>query len=228
VALAAGPAGIHLGLLRPLAGFIVCMAGLVLGGLLALGLGVAGLWSTRASAGRAGRGRAALGAGIGAALIALLGSQLADSAKAPRIHDITTDVADPPAFSAAARHPDNAGRTLGYPDGPPETPELQREAYPELKPIHLDRPPAEALALARRAAERLGWIVTAEDAGAGLLEAEDTTRLFRFVDDIVVRVRPREAGSVVDVRSTSRVGRGDLGANARRIRAFAQALRAGP
>ncbi len=60
----------------------------------------------------------------------------------------------------------------------------------------------------------------------GVFEAVEVTRIFRFVDDIVVRVRmsPGGNGSVVDVRSKSRDGRGDLGANAARIRAFAAAL----
>jgi uncharacterized protein (DUF1499 family) len=64
----------------------------------------------------------------------------------------------------------------------------------------------------------------AVDPAAGTLEANETTRLFHFVDDVVVRVRPSDGGSVVDVRSKSRDGRGDMGVNAKRIRAFRDAL----
>ena len=62
----------------------------------------------------------------------------------------------------------------------------------------------------------------------GRLEATARTRWFGFRDDVVVRVRPDGAGSRVDVRSVSRVGRSDLGTNARRIRGFMDALRSAP
>ena len=84
----------------------------------------------------------------------------------------------------------------------------------------LDRPPAQVFAEVERAAAELGWDVTRSDPENGAIEAIDVTALFRFVDDIVVRVRPAENGSVVDLRSKSRDGRGDMGANAARIRAF--------
>jgi uncharacterized protein (DUF1499 family) len=84
--------------------------------------------------------------------------------------------------------------------------------------------PLDALAQADRAARALGWTVVASDPGRGRLEATATTFWFRFTDDIVIRVRPQDAGSRLDIRSKSRVGRGDLGANARRIRAFAGEL----
>jgi uncharacterized protein (DUF1499 family) len=81
--------------------------------------------------------------------------------------------------------------------------------------------PREAIARAERAARALGWTIVGSDPAQGRLEATATTFWFRFTDDIVVRVRREGAGSRLDVRSKSRVGRGDLGANARRIRAFA-------
>jgi len=76
---------------------------------------------------------------------------------------------------------------------------------------------AEALARDR------GWVVANVDARAGIVEATATTLFFRFKDDVVVRVRPdpaRPGGSVVDMRSISRVGGSDVGVNAARIRAF--------
>jgi uncharacterized protein (DUF1499 family) len=74
------------------------------------------------------------------------------------------------------------------------------------------------------AAEGMGWEVVGRDADTGRIEAVDTTRWFGFKDDIAIRVTPAGAGSRIDVRSKSRVGRGDLGTNARRIRAYLQRL----
>ncbi|HQX74726.1 MAG TPA: DUF1499 domain-containing protein, partial [Thermoflexales bacterium] len=69
-------------------------------------------------------------------------------------------------------------------------------------------------------ARSLGWQIHHTDAARGMLEASETTFWFGFTDDIVIRVRPHHEGSRIDLRSVSRVGRGDLGANARRILRF--------
>ena len=94
-------------------------------------------------------------------------------------------------------------------------------AYADLAPIRVGSPPDKALELAEQTARKLGWEIVEVDPSQGRLEARETSGIFRFVDDVVVRVRPRGAGALVDVRSKSRDGRGDLGANAARIRAFA-------
>src|SRR6266496_6138656 len=75
------------------------------------------------------------------------------------------------------------------------------------------------------AARRMGWLIVAAAPAEGRLEASDTTRWFGFTDDIVVRVTAAPTGSRIDVRSASRVGRSDLGVNAKRIRAFLALLR---
>jgi uncharacterized protein (DUF1499 family) len=75
------------------------------------------------------------------------------------------------------------------------------------------------------AARALDWEIVASDAPAGRIEATATTMWFGFKDDIVVRVRPEAGGgSRVDVRSVSRVGQSDVGANAKRIREFIRRL----
>jgi uncharacterized protein (DUF1499 family) len=226
VALLAGPALVHAGALPPLGGFLLAGTGLAFGSLLAIVLGLIGLLRTRSGA-RRGRGRAWLGLGIGTLLGLMAIGLTARAPKVPRIHDITTDPEDAPRFTRALEHADNAGRDLAYPHGGAEVPAQQREAYPDLAPVRLSLPPDQAFERARRAAEALGWTVTWADPAAGLFEATETTRVFRFVDDVVVRVRPAEGGSVVDVRSTSRVGQSDFGLNAQRIRAFVEKLRAG-
>jgi uncharacterized protein (DUF1499 family) len=106
----------------------------------------------------------------------------------------------------------------------------QREGYPDLKPIILDAPPDAAFERALDAVHALGWDLVADDAGAGRIEATDTTFWYGFKDDVVVRIRPDgggsrvDSGSRVDVRSKSRVGGSDVGANAARIRAYAERL----
>jgi len=89
-------------------------------------------------------------------------------------------------------------------------------------------PPDRAFARAQAAARALGWRIVAAAPAEGRLEASDTTWWFGFTDDIVVRVRATAQGSRIDVRSASRVGRSDLGVNARRIRAFLAAVAKGP
>jgi uncharacterized protein (DUF1499 family) len=142
----------------------------------------------------------------------------------PRINDFTTDVADPPAFRQAATLPANAGRDLGYPK---DFAAIQQGCCADLRPARVPAPPAEAFTRARRTAAAMpAWSITAEDPAAGTLEAVVTSRLFGFQDDVAIRVRADGAGSRVDVRSKSRVGQGDLGANAARIRAYVSALEA--
>ena len=134
------------------------------------------------------------------------------------LHDYSTDLADPPRLSA-------------NPSAAPRGAALMRALAP-LAPAELPLPPAAAFAAALAVARRTpGWEVTVEDAGRGCIEGVATTRLMRFKDDFAIRVRPSPAaagggGSRVDMRSCSRVGVGDMGANAARIRRFLSALRA--
>jgi len=137
---------------------------------------------------------------------------------APRINDVTTTPDAPPSFRAAARLPANRGRDMAYPPG---NAARQFEGYPDLKPAARSGPPAGAYTAALAAARRMPrWNVIAEDAEAFVIEAVATTGLLRFKDDVVIEVRPQGSGSAVHVRSKSRLGRSDLGANAARIRAY--------
>lgn len=131
----------------------------------------------------------------------------------PRINDITTDTVNPPKYMTTTR---------AYPGA--EFARQQRAAYPDIGPVMLPVPPREAFDRAVKAAESMGWEVVGRDAAAGTLEAVDTTKWFGFKDDIAVRVTAADAGSRIDVRSKSRVGRNDIGTNARRIRAYAERL----
>jgi uncharacterized protein (DUF1499 family) len=102
---------------------------------------------------------------------------------------------------------------------------VQRAAYPDIAPLELALPAAAAFERSLAAARAMGWEIVEADAAAGRIAAVDTTFWFGFKDDVTVRVSPAAAGSRIDVRSTSRVGRGDAGTNARRIRAFLERLK---
>ena len=145
------------------------------------------------------------------------------------IHDITTDTADPPAFDdavLAARKAANAA-TADYPGSGPDTAAIQKRAYPDIAPLVLKDPPQQAFAAALATAQAMTrWTIDASDPARGRIEASARTLWMGFTDDIVIRITADGEGSRVDMRSLSRVGRGDFGANAARIRTYLAALRA--
>ena len=148
---------------------------------------------------------------------------LRNAGRVPPIHDITTDLDDPPRFVAVL--PRRQGAPNPAEHGGAALAAQQRVGYPDLGPARFTAPPDRVFARAVDIARDLGWEIVATAPAEGRLEATDRTRWFGFRDDVVVRVRPDGAGSRVDVRSVSRVGRSDLGTNARRIRGFMAALR---
>jgi len=177
--------------------------------------------------------------------VAFAAFTIAQTQGIPPIHDISTDLLDPPAFSAAtlaerATTPGGNGADLEV-ERVPKTPtgrfgkaegrlarELQVEAYPDIQPVRLTASAQEATKIAEAAARRLGLSVVHVDAQAGTVEAVQRSFWYGFADDVVVRVRaaPGGTGSVVDIRSSSRVGVSDLGVNAKRIRALRDAIAA--
>lgn len=142
----------------------------------------------------------------------------------PHIHDITTDTDNPPAFVAVLPFRQGAGNSTQY---PAETAAAQKSAYPEIVPWIVKKTPDQAFAQAEGAARRMGWQIVAVSPADHRIEATDTSLLFGFTDDIVIRVQPHGEGSRIDVRSLSRVGRSDIGVNAKRIREFMRELGAG-
>src|SRR5262249_18999156 len=139
----------------------------------------------------------------------------------------TTDTANPPQFVKALLLPANQGRDMGYPAA--SFAEQQRAGYPDLGPFKLAMPPDEAFKRVEVTAERMpDWEIIRDDASARALEGVSSTRLFRFHDDFVIEVRPLDDGSVVQMRSKSRDGKGDVGANAARIKAFFEKLKEAP
>lgn len=142
----------------------------------------------------------------------------------PAIHDITTNTVDPPQFVAVLPLRKDAANSAIY--GGAEVAAKQHAAYPDIKPMHLNLAPAKTFQLALEAAKTMGWKIDATVPSEGRIEATATTWWFGFKDDIVVRVRAEHSGSVVDVRSESRVGKSDVGTNAARVRKYLAKLRA--
>jgi len=214
-----GPLLGHFAVIAPMQGF----GAFGLGSLIAVIGGVLGAFGLRATRGGVGgRDRASFAVIAGALALAGVLSGALPGRGLPRINDFTTNPADPPLFEYAKRDPDTRNRDYSYPAGYAEQ---QAVAYPDLAPIALAVPPAEAYEKARSAAESLGWHITLAEPARGMIEARDTSKLFRFVDDVAIRVRPGDnGGSIVDIRSKSRDGKGDLGINANRIRSFTSAL----
>lgn len=141
----------------------------------------------------------------------------------PPINDITTDPSDPPAFVAAGRGAENGAAGAPYPGA--EFAEQQRSAYPDMTPLRFTAPASDVFGAALSTVREMPeWEVVMADSTSGRIEATVTTRWFRFLDDVAIRVREGAAGTEVDVRSRSRVGRSDVGANAARIRLFRERL----
>jgi len=141
----------------------------------------------------------------------------------PHIHDISTDTHSPPRFVAVIPLRKDASNSTDY---SAETAALQKKGYPDIAPVLLAVPPAQALQLAERAARAMGWDIVAVAPDDRRIEATDTTLMFGFKDDIVIRVTANGSGSRVDARSLSRIGSSDIGTNAKRIRAFMRQLSA--
>jgi uncharacterized protein (DUF1499 family) len=142
------------------------------------------------------------------------------------IHDVSTDTANPPQF-VALMPLRAAAKAANSTDYDAKTAQLQKETYPDIGPLHLDLPPSQALDRTLAAARSMGWEIVASDPAQGRIEATATTFWFGFKDDIVVRLAAEETGSRVDVRSLSRIGSSDVGANAQRIRAYLEKVKAG-
>jgi uncharacterized protein (DUF1499 family) len=142
----------------------------------------------------------------------------------PPIHDITTDMDNPPAFAAVLplREASKASNAVEY---PAKTAAVQKQAYADIQPVMTKMPPSQAYVRALAAARAMGWTMVAQDSATGLIEASDTTFWFGFTDDVVIRVAAADPangndGSRIDIRSLSRIGGSDVGANAKRIRAY--------
>ena len=162
-----------------------------------------------------------------------LGAQIRTARSVPAIHEVATDLEDRPQFTRLELREDYLEKVpdMGRADLKALGPEarwkaIHREAYGDLKTIRVPMSVEDTIRRAERLALDRGWDVALADPAAGLLEATETSRFFRFKDDVVLRVRAApQGGSLVDMRSISRVGGSDVGMNAKRVRAFLADLR---
>jgi uncharacterized protein (DUF1499 family) len=191
-------------------------------GLAAVFIALIGAWMTRPGTRRHGFALTLAGIVMGAVAFGVPFMMLQSAKTLPPIHDITTDTENPPRFVAiiplrkASPNPvEYQGAGISH---------QQRTAYPDIQPVTITEAPDAAFNRALDTARQLGWQIVAAIPDEGRIEATDTTIWFGFKDDIVVRVTPTGAGSRIDVRSVSRVGQGDLGKNAARIRVYLQRL----
>ncbi len=195
--------------------FPLFLAGVGLGMLCTLVL--AGSAAFASATGRAWRSAAVRAAALPLALtlgVVAIGV-LATGGQDHPIHDVTTDIDDmlefTPDVAALEQMPMTREQVLS----------LQQEHYADIQPLQVPLPVQETYERALAVAQGMdGWQVTASDPDRARIEAAATSRIFRFVDDVVIGVTPDPEGSRVDVRSRSRMGRSDLGANAQRIRDF--------
>jgi Protein of unknown function (DUF1499) len=166
---------------------------------------------------------------LGLGLMGWLLSFVVIGRSVPAIHDISTDLADPPQFAQLKIRDDNFEKIPGGDDdgmkGMSPTQRwvvIHQKAYGDIRSVRVNEPVVDVIAKAERIAKARGWDIAVADPIEGRIEATDTTTFFRFKDDVVLRVRATEdkTGSIVDMRSISREGMSDLGVNAKRVRSF--------
>lgn len=228
-AIAAGIACAHFGLIAPFSGFQLMLIGLAFA---ALGLisGLIALPMTYFSAKRRpALGRAVIGTVVALAILTPIVLVVSETHQYPLINDLTTDTDHPPVFVMAAELQPQHGRDMSY---NPQFAAIQKAASADndLAPLKMDGPPDEVFKkVAILAGEVPTWQITRNDPQTHTLEGVATSGLFRFHDDFIIEVRPAGGGgSLVEMRSKSRDGKGDLGANYHRIVSFLRILKTGP
>jgi len=159
--------------------------------------------------------------------LSVMGSFVYKSQKYPFIHDISTDLVHAPQLKAAAQARVDTDHSVEYLAS--EVAQLQQAGYPHLVPLKLSQSPQAVFSEAKRLILENGWQLMAENNQQSpfTLEASDTSLLFGFIDDVVLRIQASEEGTLVDMRSMSRVGKSDMGANAQRIQRFLAELAVG-
>jgi uncharacterized protein (DUF1499 family) len=162
--------------------------------------------------------------GLGGLCVVVIVMYMRGASGVPPIHDITTDTANPPQFDAviALREADGAQNPPEYSGA--EAAQKQNESYPDIKTIVLNDPADFIFENAVTVSQNMGWEIVAQNIDTGHIEATATTPFVGFKDDVVIRIRADGPETMVDVRSKSRIGGGDAGVNAKRIREFSRQL----
>ena len=156
---------------------------------------------------------------LGLAVVAPVFLTIQAGYKVPRIHDITTDLQNPPKFTTIRTLRTAAHNPLDR-EVPANLAKLQQAGYPNLGSLQIDSNPNQVFEEAVALVKARGWEAVDISAKNGTIEATDTTKIMGFKDDVVIRVTEKENKTIVDIRSASRIGISDMGTNAARIKAF--------
>jgi uncharacterized protein (DUF1499 family) len=207
-----GPLLAHFHIVPALAGFGIFALSVVMG-LLSL---IGGIFLVKAGQIQTG----VLVFSVGALPVIITGYSAATAGSYPRINDVSTDLQNPPVL--IDQRYQAAPVTMSA-----EAIEANSRFYSDLAPLRMDLPAAEVFrVIDEEARARPGWVVVSSDPDAMTIHAYEQFGIFQFTDDFTIRVTSDAEGAVVDMRSKSRNGKGDLGANARRIRGFMAAVSA--
>ena len=216
--------GFRLGLWDYRTGLQIVLRWGMIGALAAFFVSFAASFGAIASKHRRSIAIAVIAMAIGAVTFAVPYSIYLKFRSAPRVWDITTDTVNPPQFVAIAPLRVNAPNIPQYRASMFAA--VQKKAYPDIVPVDLAQPPANAFRIALDVARSFDWEIIASVPSEGRIEATATSFWFGFKDDIVIRVAADGTGSRVDIRSYARLGRNDGGKNAARVRAFISRLKA--
>lgn len=216
--LSLGPIGYRLGVLDVSAAVLLAPGMAAALALVTMIFALVGLFLTLRRGLRAERVPVAIGGALALAVMLNMGAQFGRAQSVPAIHDITTAPQDPPQFVAVVPLRGESANSIDY--NAELLMEPTRSAYPFLAPLQSPLSASAAFDRAVALVADMGWELVDADPAAGRIEATDTTAMYGFKDDVVIRIRPDGNASVIDLRSVSRVGQSDLGANAARIRAF--------
>jgi uncharacterized protein (DUF1499 family) len=212
-----GALGTRLGVWPVPIGLMLVAAGALLA-VVAVVLGIVALIAVVRTGRTADRPLLYIGLLVGGAVMVLLGPQFNTARSVPPIHNISTDIVDPPQFDAVVELRGPGTNPLEY-DAAKLAP-LQQAAYPGVKPLTSELDVAASFDRALEVLAGMGLEIVNADRDAGRIEATATTFWFGFKDDLVVRIRAADGGSIIDLRSVSRVGMSDVGINAKRIEEF--------
>ncbi|MGE6246521.1 DUF1499 domain-containing protein [Psychrobacter proteolyticus] len=173
------------------------------------------------------RNTANVGSALASAILAVTAiavplSMMNTAKNVPPIHDVSTDLVNPPEFVKIAPLRADAPNPVAYAGA--EVAEQQRTAYPDLQTLTYTQSKSELIEASNQAIENLGWELVNTDVDKGIIEATETTAWFGFKDDVIIRVIDNDSERLVDIRSKSRVGQSDLGKNAARIHSFIEEL----
>ena len=151
-------------------------------------------------------------------VVSYYGNQPAKTPPGPPLNDISTDTTNPPLFDAVVELRPQGSNDINYPGESAAT--RQQELFPDIAPIRSPQSKADVFNHALSIAKSMNWEVVSQDVALGVIEAVASTPVFDFQDDVVIRIQSSESGSTIDIRSHSRIGRGDQGKNAQRVREF--------